>query len=88
MDPPVFLPGQHEKISCAGQLVVAYVMKEEGLSRDAALQSVQEARDCASPNPGFMVQLKQWEGMGCELRVHPLLPAMIHALVTWDSGSS
>ncbi|MCJ1467934.1 hypothetical protein MMC07_006559 [Pseudocyphellaria aurata] len=56
-------------VSRSTTVVVAYLMKSEGLTRDAALQSVQEARDCACPNQGFMVQLQRWQNMGCELRV-------------------
>ena len=51
------------------QIVVAYLMKEEGLSRDAALQSVQGGRDCAHPNEGFMTQLERWGDMGCQILV-------------------
>ena len=51
------------------QLVVAYLMKTEGLSRDAALASVKSKRACAEPNAGFMTQLQHWGAMGCQIKV-------------------
>ena len=56
-------------VCCDLQVVVAYLMKQEGLSRDEALASVKKARDCAEPNSGFMTQLEHWGDMGCQVKV-------------------
>ena len=43
------------------QVVVAYLMRQEGLSRDEALASVRQQRSVAWPNEGFMRQLLRWQ---------------------------
>ena len=45
--------------------MAAYLMREEGLSRDEVLASVKRARAVADPNEGFLVQLQQWQELGC-----------------------
>ena len=47
--------------SLASQIVVAYLMRQEGLSRDEALQSVAQQRPIVGPNEGFMRQLQHWQ---------------------------
>ena len=47
--------------SLATQIVVAYLMRQEGLSRDEALQSVAQQRPIVGPNEGFMRQLQHWQ---------------------------
>lgn len=42
-------------------IVVAYLMKKQGMSKSEALQHVRSKRPIASPNPGFRVQLKDFE---------------------------
>ncbi len=48
-------------ISRSGMVVVAYLMQRDGLSRDAAMKSVQSKREMVKPNPAFMELLSQWE---------------------------
>ena len=43
------------------QIVVAYLMRQEGLSRDDALASVAQHRPIVCPNEGFMRQLQHWQ---------------------------
>ena len=43
--------------------VIAYVMKEEGMSLKEALSLVKSKRSCIQPNPGFMKQLETYEGI-------------------------
>jgi len=43
--------------------VIAYAMKEQGWSLDAAYQYVKEKRSCIKPNAGFMQQLTTYQGI-------------------------
>lgn len=47
--------------SCSVTIVVAYLMKKQGMSKSEALHHVRSKRSIASPNPGFRVQLKNFE---------------------------
>ncbi|MBA0651462.1 hypothetical protein Goklo_018786 [Gossypium klotzschianum] len=42
-------------------IVVAYLMKKHGMSLSQALEHVRSKRPLASPNPGFIQQLKEFE---------------------------
>ena len=55
--------------------VIAYVMKEFGWSLDRTLQYVKQRRPCVKPNPGFLKQLFEYEG----ILNAKLVTAVIHA---------
>lgn len=48
-------------VSRAPAVVTGYLMACEGQSFDAALSLVKSARPAASPNPGFMEQLRSYK---------------------------
>ncbi|XP_059650015.1 dual specificity protein phosphatase 1-like [Cornus florida] len=50
-------------------IVVAYLMKKHGMSVSQALEHVKSRRPMASPNPGFMLQLQNFEKIlqGCQV---------------------
>eukprot|EP00761_Pharyngomonas_kirbyi_P012521 gb/GECH01012548.1/.p1 GENE.gb/GECH01012548.1/~~gb/GECH01012548.1/.p1 ORF type:complete len:480 (+),score=112.22 gb/GECH01012548.1/:1-1440(+) len=50
-------------VSRSSTLTIAYHMWKYNSRRDASLRRVKEGRVCVSPNPGFLVQLKEWERM-------------------------
>jgi len=43
--------------------VIAYAMKEQGWSLDAAYEHVKQKRSCIKPNAGFMQQLTTYQGI-------------------------
>lgn len=52
--------------SRSASIVAAYLIKKNKISLSDALDIIKKARR-VNPNPGFMIQLKQWEKMNCEL---------------------
>ncbi|KAE8728398.1 Dual specificity protein phosphatase 1 [Hibiscus syriacus] len=42
-------------------IIVAYLMKKHGMSLSEALEHVRSKRPLAAPNPGFILQLKEFE---------------------------
>ena len=48
-------------VSRSGLVAVAYLMKKDGLSRDAALATIRTKRPEIRPNPAFMSLLLEWE---------------------------
>lgn len=48
-------------ISCSASVCVAYLIKAKGLSLEAALKAVQDARNIAKPDEGSMELLALWE---------------------------
>jgi hypothetical protein len=48
-------------VSRSTSVVLAYLMKEEGLHLDEAYAFVKSKRPVVKPNPGFMSQLRQFE---------------------------
>jgi hypothetical protein len=48
-------------VSRSATLVVAYLMRREGLRAAEALQRIQLQRSCANPNSGFREQLLKYE---------------------------
>ncbi|EKF38502.1 phopshatase, putative [Trypanosoma cruzi marinkellei] len=51
-------------VSRSVSVVMAYIMKRSGCSKDEALVMVKNARPVANPNPGFYSQLAYWEEGG------------------------
>ena len=47
--------------SRGGMVVIAYYMKQNGCSRDEALEYVRQRRPSVKPNPAFMELLLEWE---------------------------
>lgn len=56
-------------VSRSAAIVAAYLMRAHKLSLDSALGRVRAHRPCASPNDGFLAQLRLFERMKC--RVDP-----------------
>lgn len=54
-------------MSRSGAICIGYVMWRERLSYDTALAHVQDARPVVSPNDGFVLQLREFERLGCNL---------------------
>ena len=52
----------HAGVSRSSAVVAAYLMREEGLGCEEALEAVEAAGGC--PNDGFRAQLEMWEAMG------------------------
>lgn len=50
-------------VSRSASTVVAYAMKEFGWDLDTALHHIRERRAVAKPNPGFMKQLEEYQGI-------------------------
>ncbi|KAJ6526769.1 protein-tyrosine phosphatase-like protein [Mycena capillaripes] len=48
-------------ISRSPSIVIAYLIRNHGMSYDAALSFVKRKRACAKPNPGFARALMEWE---------------------------
>jgi len=49
-------------VSRSAALCIAFVMKDSQVSLERAYKFVEKQRPYIRPNPGFMRQLKQWEG--------------------------
>ncbi|XP_061637380.1 protein phosphatase Slingshot homolog 2 isoform X1 [Phyllopteryx taeniolatus] len=50
-------------VSRSASTVIAYAMKEHGWTLDAAFEYVKERRAVAKPNPSFMKQLEEYQGI-------------------------
>src|SRR6202158_1483364 len=65
-------------VSRGGMVTVAYLMRQNGWSRDKALRFVRSKREVVRPNPAFMKLLLEWEqslkGQG-RLRLPPKILA-------------
>ncbi|KAJ7143932.1 protein-tyrosine phosphatase-like protein [Mycena epipterygia] len=48
-------------VSRSPSIVIAYLIRNHGMSYDAALAFVKRKRACAKPNPGFARALMEWE---------------------------
>ncbi|KIK68166.1 hypothetical protein GYMLUDRAFT_37006 [Collybiopsis luxurians FD-317 M1] len=48
-------------VSRSAAIVIAYLIRNHGMSYDAAFALVQRQRACVKPNPGFVNALKEWE---------------------------
>jgi len=48
-------------ISRSASVVIAYLIKNHGMSYEFAFAFVKKYRACIEPNPGFVECLKQWE---------------------------
>ncbi|KAJ7574116.1 protein-tyrosine phosphatase-like protein [Mycena floridula] len=48
-------------ISRSAAVVIAYLIKEEGMGFDEALRWTKEKRACVKPNSGFVKVLREWE---------------------------
>jgi protein-tyrosine phosphatase len=48
-------------VSRSASLVIAFVMKEKGLSRELANDFVKSKREVVKPNPKFWEDLLKWE---------------------------
>ncbi|KAF7378167.1 hypothetical protein MSAN_00241200 [Mycena sanguinolenta] len=48
-------------VSRSPSIVIAYLIRNHGMSYDAALAFVRRKRACAKPNPGFARALMEWE---------------------------
>lgn len=51
----------HAGVSRSATIVISYLMKTNGLSADKAKAFVKNKRKCVNPNPGFMLQLVEYE---------------------------
>jgi hypothetical protein len=62
--------------SRSGMVVVAYLMKRDGRSRDDAIAFVRSQRSALRPNPAFMQLLAEWERslQACIERTHCFIP--------------
>ncbi|KAG2432596.1 hypothetical protein HXX76_008936 [Chlamydomonas incerta] len=58
-------------ISRSASTVIAYLMWKERIGFVAAAERVYAARPFISPNPGFVLQLRQWEKMGMDFAAWP-----------------
>ena len=50
-------------ISRSASVVIGYLMYSEKLAFKEAAEAVKGVRPLINPNPGFVVQLKEWERM-------------------------
>lgn len=50
-------------VSRSASTVIAYAMKEYGWTLDKAYDFVKQKRSVTRPNPGFMRQLAEYEGI-------------------------
>ncbi|KAJ6453211.1 DSPc-domain-containing protein [Mycena vitilis] len=48
-------------VSRSAAIVIAYLIREQGLSYDAAAALVRQRRRCIKPNSGFVRTLREWE---------------------------
>jgi predicted protein tyrosine phosphatase len=53
----------YEGVSRSSTLTIAYIMWKTGQSFNSVVEQVKKRRPVSSPNPGFIVQLLQWEKM-------------------------
>lgn len=52
-------------VSRSAAIIMAYLMKKYGMSRDEAITFVRCTRPVVQPNPGFQRQLSLWEDLCC-----------------------
>lgn len=50
-------------MSRSASTVIAYAMKEYGWDLDTAFEHVKERRSVTQPNPAFMKQLEEYQGI-------------------------
>lgn len=50
-------------VSRSASTVIAYAMKEYGWGLDQAFEHVKERRTVTKPNPSFMKQLEEYQGI-------------------------
>ncbi|KAF8876713.1 protein-tyrosine phosphatase-like protein [Mucidula mucida] len=50
-------------VSRSAAVVIAYLIRNGGMSFDGALALVKHERACIKPNSGFVQALKEWEGL-------------------------
>lgn len=53
--------GDAKGISRSAAIIIAYLMRDRGMSYDEALQAVKSKRMCVKPNIGFERTLRNWE---------------------------
>ncbi|KAK6971336.1 protein-tyrosine phosphatase-like protein [Favolaschia claudopus] len=53
--------GEGVGVSRSPSIVIAYLIRNHGMSYEAALAFVKRKRACAKPNPGFARALVEWE---------------------------
>ncbi|XP_043355172.1 protein phosphatase Slingshot homolog 2 isoform X4 [Dermochelys coriacea] len=73
-------------VSRSASTVIAYAMKEYGWNLDRAYDHVKERRTVAKPNPSFMRQLEEYQGI--LLASHPCVsraPECLSDLTTWPT---
>jgi hypothetical protein len=74
-------------ISRSATVLIAFLMKVTGCSRDDVLSLVCSRRRWASPNPGFMNQLTLWEVCGCtRLQGRDSVDCVVNHLVSQGSS--
>lgn len=67
-------------VSRSASTVIAYAMKEFGWSLEKAYNFVKQKRSITRPNPGFMRQLAEYEGI-LDARYSPSLSAHCFSLL-------
>jgi len=50
-------------VSRSAAIVIAYLIRNHGMSFDTAHALVKRKRACVKPNPGFIQALQEWEGL-------------------------
>lgn len=63
-------------VSRSASTVIAYAMKEYGWSLEKAYNFVKQKRSITRPNPGFMRQLAEYEGI-LDARYAPSLDVLV-----------
>lgn len=53
--------------SRSASMVIAYIMRKQGLEYQKALEKVKYKRGIVRPNPGFVAQLQLWAEMNCSI---------------------
>lgn len=53
--------------SRSASMVIAYLMRKQGMEYQKALDKVKFKRSIVRPNPGFQKQLQLWGDMGCDI---------------------
>lgn len=60
--------------SRSASIVIAYMMRKQGLTYEEALEKVKRKRSLVKPNVGFVKQLQLWGEMGCTIyEVEPVM---------------
>ncbi|KAK2460467.1 hypothetical protein APHAL10511_007514 [Amanita phalloides] len=50
-------------VSRSAAIVIAYLIRNQGMSYDSAYDFLKRRRACIKPNPGFVKALQEWEGV-------------------------